>query len=514
MPFGLHLQCLMREGDTTTSLTNTALNVARKYATATLLQDGRVLLVGGYDVNFVTQTSAEVWNPATGQWSLVGAMQAARSRHSASLLSNGKVLIAGGSANNVFPANSELFDPASNSFSASGNLTTPREDHKAQQLSDGSIALFGGTNSNFYVTRNIEKYNPSNGTWTSLGDMLSNRGSFGIAPLPNGKVLLAAGYVYPHVVNSAELFDAGCADAVVSVSPSGMSFPVAGGSGTFQVTQRAGCGWAIANFADFVTITSPTSGVGNGTVNFTVAANTAEARGFRMQIANTSFYVSQATNVLPCNASYVPSIYPTSAVFPASGASGSITVNHHAGCSWSVSNVPSWMTITSATSGRGNGAVTYTVAPNSGAYRVNNLTIATQWFNAGQQAYVAPPAVCTSKAISSGVSVSGNLTSSACTNGARGSSYYTDRYTFTAVPGKQISIQLSSSAFDSYLYLKDPNGTVLTSNDDGGGGTNSRIPATSGTYTLPAGAGGTYSIEVTSYGQRSTGAYTLLHTMN
>jgi hypothetical protein len=51
---------------------------------------------------------------------------------------------------------------------------------------------------------------------------------------------------------------------------------------------------------------------------------------------------------------------------------------------------------------------------------------------------------------------------------------------------------------------------VITSNDDGGGGTNSRIPATSGNFTLPA--SGTYVIEVTSYSTFRTGAYLLLFT--
>ncbi len=89
----------------------------------------------------------------------------------------------------------------------------------------------------------------------------------------------------------------------------------------------------------------------------------------------------------------------------------------------------------------------------------------------------------------------------------RGSWYYADRYSFSASAGQQVAILLTSSAFDTYLYLIGPSGTVIAQNDDGGGGTNSRIPASSGYYTLPS--TGTYIIEVTSYAVNATGIYTL-----
>lgn len=110
----------------------------------------------------------------------------------------------------------------------------------------------------------------------------------------------------------------------------------------------------------------------------------------------------------------------------------------------------------------------------------------------------------------SGVTNSGTLVTTDCTAGARGAGYYTDRFSFTGTSGQLVSIQLTSSAFDSFVYLKNPSGTVITSNDDGGGGTNSRIPVTSGNFTLPA--SGTYIIEVTSYSTQRTGIYSLLFT--
>lgn len=116
---------------------------------------------------------------------------------------------------------------------------------------------------------------------------------------------------------------------------------------------------------------------------------------------------------------------------------------------------------------------------------------------------------CAAVALTFGVTNNGNLSSSDCTSGARGTSYYTDRYSFTGTPGQQITILLTSTAFDSYVYLKNPSGTVIASDDDGGGGRNSRIPSGSGSFTLPAGATGTYIVEVTSYSTNTTGSYSL-----
>jgi len=99
------------------------------------------------------------------------------------------------------------------------------------------------------------------------------------------------------------------------------------------------------------------------------------------------------------------------------------------------------------------------------------------------------------------------LSTTDCRSPVRGSSYYADRYSFSASAGQQVAILLTSAAFDTYLYLIGPSGSVIAQNDDGGGGTNSRIPSSSGFYSLPA--SGTYTIEVTSYSTNKTGNYTL-----
>lgn len=78
-----------------------------------------------------------------------------------------------------------------------------------------------------------------------------------------------------------------------------------------------------------------------------------------------------------------------------------------------------------------------------------------------------------------------------------------DTYTFSATAGQTMTIELTSSDFDTMLLLKGPNGEVLTSNDDYGGSLNSTIVielAESGTYSAVASSfssqGGSYQIEI------------------
>lgn len=148
--------------------------------------------------------------------------------------------------------------------------------------------------------------------------------------------------------------------------------------------------------------------------------------------------------------------------------------------------------------------VTSYASLNTGAYTMSLLGSTSSSSSSNSSAATG----CVTTNLSFGQAANGALAATDCTNGARGAAYYTDRYSFYATAGQQISILLTSTAFDSYVYLKNPGGTVMTSNDDGGGGTNSRIPATSGTYTIPATAA--YTIEVTSYSTQTTGAYTLI----
>jgi Zn-dependent metalloprotease len=79
-----------------------------------------------------------------------------------------------------------------------------------------------------------------------------------------------------------------------SINPTSASFAAAGGTASVTVTKAAGCTWSATSNSSFITITSGTPGSGNGTVNYSVAANTGTARTGTMTIAGQTFTVTQA----------------------------------------------------------------------------------------------------------------------------------------------------------------------------------------------------------------------------
>jgi hypothetical protein len=114
------------------------------------------------------------------------------------------------------------------------------------------------------------------------------------------------------------------------------------------------------------------------------------------------------------------------------------------------------------------------------------------------------PCSSSTTALSSGVAANGTLGTGDCTTTAGNNSTgaYYDNFTFSGTSGQAVTITMNSTAFDTYLRLMNPSGTVVASDDDGNGGTNSRIA-----YTLAA--TGTFTVVATSYSPSSTGAYTV-----
>jgi hypothetical protein len=88
-----------------------SLHDARYSHTATLLQDGRVLVAGGQDANVVALASAELYDPQSGIWSLTGSLHQARDFHTATLLQDGRVLVAGGADVTKVRVTAELYTP-------------------------------------------------------------------------------------------------------------------------------------------------------------------------------------------------------------------------------------------------------------------------------------------------------------------------------------------------------------------------------------------------------------------
>ena len=143
-----------------------SLTTARLIHTATLLNNGKVLVAGGTPDFNTPLSSAELYDSASGTWTATGSLNTARFFHTATLLPNGKVLVAGGTANGSGNglSSAELYDPASGTWSATGNLNTARSAHTATLLPNGKVLVTGGQGTGGGFLTSAELYDPSTGS--------------------------------------------------------------------------------------------------------------------------------------------------------------------------------------------------------------------------------------------------------------------------------------------------------------------------------------------------------------
>jgi hypothetical protein len=134
----------------------------------------------------------------------------------------------------------------------------------------------------------------------------------------------------------------------------------AGGNVTFSVSVSGSAPltyrWRL-NGADLPGATSPTLNLNN--------VQPPQAGNYSVVVSNAAGSVTSANAVLTVTCSYALSSGSTS--ISSVGGAGSVNVTTAGGCSWSVANVPAWITITSGNGGTGNGTVSYSVAANTNA---------------------------------------------------------------------------------------------------------------------------------------------------
>lgn len=183
---------------------------ARVFHCATLLNNGKVLMTGGYDERIDTLASAELFDPATGQFLPTGSMAQKRVKHTATLLADGRVLVVGGEGGVRDLATAELYDPGTGTFSPTGPMVQPRMQHSATLMADGRVLVAGGWNSypDFLYLSSAELYDPATETFSPTGSLQTERCGHTATLLPGGKVLLISGYNGIHSEpSSGELYD-------------------------------------------------------------------------------------------------------------------------------------------------------------------------------------------------------------------------------------------------------------------------------------------------------------------
>jgi hypothetical protein len=177
------------------------LTTARMDHVAVLLDNGKVLLAGGVGTDWTFLDSAELYDPATGTFTSTGNMSVPRESHTVTKLKDGRVLITGGHQGRhtaiVIYDSAEIYDPASGEFSATGHLKQRRHKHDAGLLPDGRVLITGGSDErddeNAYTSTEI--YDPINGTFTLAAEMPGIRYKhIGTSVLlNNGNELIAGG---------------------------------------------------------------------------------------------------------------------------------------------------------------------------------------------------------------------------------------------------------------------------------------------------------------------------------
>ena len=218
--------------------------------TATLLEDGRVLVTGGQTSRRSSQfslppavASAEIYDPSTGRWSPTRPMFDPRRHHGGVLLEDGMVLVSGGlteeftthvenaEVDYVFPiASAEVYDPSTETWSRVSDMPEETVDFVGTQnnlpailldmLENGKVLAAGG------LGPSAALYNASSGTWDSAGEVTSDdyrtRDWHTSALLGDGKVLYIGGWTGSAAMDSVDLYN----PLTGSVSSTGsMSWP-------------------------------------------------------------------------------------------------------------------------------------------------------------------------------------------------------------------------------------------------------------------------------------------------
>ena len=179
-----------------------SMTTARVGPTATVLPGGEVLVSGGIDVDRqILLESAELYNPTTGSWTVTGSMNIARHLHTATLLPSGKILVVGGS---LVDASAELYDPATGTWTLTGSMTTARVQHTATLLASGKVLVVGGS----IFGDSAELYDPATGTWALADSNITARTGHTATLLSSGEVLVAGSFSPSRAsaVSSAELY--------------------------------------------------------------------------------------------------------------------------------------------------------------------------------------------------------------------------------------------------------------------------------------------------------------------
>jgi uncharacterized protein (TIGR03437 family) len=245
------------------------------------------------------------YNPTTDSWTAnITTTGAPSSRYFHSAVWTGSEMIVWGGNQARFTGSNDggRYNPATDTWTA--NITTTgapvaRYGHSAVWTGSEMIIWSGDTIGNVYVNTG-GRYNLATDSWTTTtttGAPIAR--AYHSAVWAGSEMIVWGGYNSSGSVDT----DRGRRYSlnILTTSPTTQSFTATGGPGSVAVTAQGGCTWTATSNSGFITITSGSSGAGNGTVNFSVAANTSQnARTGTLTIGAQTFTVTQSgENPLP-----------------------------------------------------------------------------------------------------------------------------------------------------------------------------------------------------------------------
>jgi deoxycytidylate deaminase len=181
----------------------------RAFHTATRLNDGTVLIAGGFVRPYTSSRTAELFDGR--RFVFLSHMPVPRELHAATLLEDGRVLITGGFVGGITSLpHCDLFDPARRRFEPTGELHRNRFGHAACRLRDGRVLVTGGSRFPGDATHDsAEVYDPATGRFGPAGRMLAERSRHTATVLRDGRVLITGGnsIAAGGQLASTELFD-------------------------------------------------------------------------------------------------------------------------------------------------------------------------------------------------------------------------------------------------------------------------------------------------------------------
>jgi uncharacterized protein (TIGR03437 family) len=386
----------------------------RQHHIAALLGDGRVLIAGGQNDSEVT-AETEIFDPSTKSFSPSAPMALPRAAHAAVVLADGRILVSGGVTKRLSTALTdgvEVFDPASGKWTTLAPLPRRSAQHTATLLTDGRVLVTGGYDERQSGSSQVFAYDSSADVWGRMTPLIRPRAMHFALAVPDGRVLIGGAadgdasleWYYPagqgRSAAGPKLDLQGGPQAAVALG--GDEVLMVGHASAIRFDWRTGAAAPAVSLAEqrllpaLATLEDSSVLVIGGLVGARVSGT---VERWAPTAATGGRASTQARNISkdPLSFSELPRtgatatilLTPPSAEVAETGGSVTVVVTPVPSAPWTaqVQSGASWLSISGAASGTGNGSVFLQAAPNSGGTsRIEVVLVGGQPFTVRQRA--------------------------------------------------------------------------------------------------------------------------------